>query len=260
MANMNTALDIVPLWAVFALALAIIVVAAEVGYRLGRARQRNAQHEKEPTVGAIVAAELGLLAFVLAFTFGMAASRFESRTQSLLDESNAIRRTYLRAKMLPDPEGSESRELLREYVDVRLAAVQENDVESGAKRSGELQDQLWARAAEAAQKDPRSAATSLFIQSANELMDAHAERLLGVRGRIPPVVWLVLIAVAALSFGSLGYSSGLSGARRTPAVWPLALTFAAVMWMVVDLDRPQGGRLRVSQQPLIDLKSSLDGS
>src|SRR5262245_32732537 len=143
---MNTVLDIVPLWAVFALALALIALSAELGYRLGRARQREAQHEKEPTVGGIVAAELGLLAFLLAFTFGMAAPRFESRRQALLDEANAIGTTYLRAKMLPDPEGSEIRQQLREYVDVRLAAVQENDVESGAKRSAELQDQLWTRA------------------------------------------------------------------------------------------------------------------
>jgi hypothetical protein len=257
---MNTALDIVPLWTVFALCLGAIFLAAELGYRLGRMRQREQQHEKEPTVGGIVAAELGLLAFLLAITFGMAAPRFESRRQALLDEANAIGTTYLRAKMLPDPEGPETRQLLREYVDVRLAAVQENDIESGVKRSGELQDQLWARAVAAAQKDPRSVPTGLFIQSLNELIDAHSKRLVGVRSRIPSVVWLVLFAVAALSFGSLGYSSGLSGARRTPAVWPLALTFAFVMWMVVDLDRPQGGRLRVSQQPLIDLRGSMDGS
>jgi hypothetical protein len=71
-------------------------------------------------------------------------------------------------------------------------------------------------------------------------------------------IWLVLFAVAVLSFGSIGYHSGLTGARRSPAVLPLAVIFAAVMWMVVDLDRPQEGLLRVSQQPMIDLRATMD--
>ena len=89
-------LDSLPLWAVFAASLAIIVVAAEFGFQLGRARNRRGEHEKEPTVGGIVAAELGLLAFLLAFTFGIAASRFEARRTTLLEDSNAIGTTYLR--------------------------------------------------------------------------------------------------------------------------------------------------------------------
>jgi hypothetical protein len=38
---------------------------------------------------------------------------------ALFAEANAIGTTYLRAKMLSDPEGSGTRQLLREYVDVR---------------------------------------------------------------------------------------------------------------------------------------------
>ena len=68
----------------------------------------------------IVAATLGLLAFMLAFTFGMAASRFEERRQAVLSETNAINTTYLRAALLPDPMSGDTRNLLREYVDVRL--------------------------------------------------------------------------------------------------------------------------------------------
>src|SRR5262249_18785163 len=112
----NATLDMLPLWAVFVVSLAIILLAAEVGYRLGRVRQRRADHEKEPTVGGMVAAELGLLAFLLAFTFGMAASKFEARRETLLNEANNVGTTYLRAQMLPEPDRAEIRRLLREYV------------------------------------------------------------------------------------------------------------------------------------------------
>jgi hypothetical protein len=253
------ALDFIPLWAVFVGSLASSLIAAEIGYRLGHARHRRAEHEKEPTVGGIVAAELGLLAFLLAFTFGLAASRFEARREALLDEANAIGTTFLRAKMLPEPERTEVQQLLREYVDVRLAAVQAGQLESGVQQSTEIHDELWKRATSAAEKDPRSVPTGLFIQALNDLIDLHAKRLVvGIRSRIPITVWLVLFTVAVLSFGSLGYSGGLTGSRRSPAELTLALTFAFVMWMVVDLDRPQEGFLRVSQQPMIELRSSME--
>jgi hypothetical protein len=255
----TSTLDVLPLWTVFALWFAAILLAAEIGYRLGRLRHRNSEHEKEPTVGGIVAAELGLLAFLLAFIFSLAASRFEARRETLLNEANAIGTTFLRAKMLPEPEGSQVRQLLREYVDVRVAAVKEGTIDAGVQRSSELHDKLWAAAVAAAQKDPRSIPTGLFIQSLNEVIDLHAKRLLVALGsRIPTSIWLVMFAVATLSFGSMGYHSGLTGARRSPAVVPLTLIFAIVMWMVIDLDRPQEGLLRVSQRPLIELRATMD--
>jgi hypothetical protein len=168
-------MDVIPLWGVFAVTLAAILLAAEVGYRLGRARHQRAEHEHEPAVGGIVAAELGLLAFLLAFTFSLAAARFEARRQTLLDETNAIGTTYLRARMLPEPPRAEVQKLLREYVDVRIAAVREGKIKSGIRRSSEIQDQLWAAAVVAAEKDPRAIPAGLFIQSLNEMIDLHAK-------------------------------------------------------------------------------------
>jgi hypothetical protein len=46
----------------------------------------------------MVGATFGLLAF----TFGLAATRFDTKRQVLLDEANAIGATYLRAGMLPE--------------------------------------------------------------------------------------------------------------------------------------------------------------
>ena len=59
---------------------------------------------------------LGLLALMLAFTFSMALTRFEARRDALLNEANAIGTTALRARLLPEPQRSETLKLLREYV------------------------------------------------------------------------------------------------------------------------------------------------
>ncbi len=115
-------LDALPLWGLFMAILLLVLLAVEGGYRLGKYRRSRSEQEKEAPVGAMVGATLGLLAFMLAFTFGLAAARFDTRRQVLLDEANAIGTTYLRAGMLPDRR-EDIRALLRDYVDTRLEAV-----------------------------------------------------------------------------------------------------------------------------------------
>ncbi|MCK7520215.1 MAG: hypothetical protein MZV64_22250 [Ignavibacteriales bacterium] len=52
---------------------------------------------------------LGLLAFILAFTFGAATSRFDDKKQLLLDEVNAIGTTFLRADFLAESERADAK-------------------------------------------------------------------------------------------------------------------------------------------------------
>ena len=126
----NGLLDALPLWGLFIAILFIVLVSVECGYRLGEYRRSRHEQEKQAPVGTMVGATLGLLAFILAFTFGLAAARFDARRQVLLDEANAIGTTYLRAGMLPE-RTEEIRVLLRNYVDTRLEAVRSDNIEEG---------------------------------------------------------------------------------------------------------------------------------
>jgi hypothetical protein len=257
MDNIGT-LDAVPLWGFFALTLVLVLLAIEGGYRLGRFRLARAEHEKEAPVGAMVAAMLGLLAFMLAFTFGLAAQRFDTRRQVLLDEANAIGTTYLRAAMLTQHE-DEIRALLRDYVDVRLNAVQTpGALAEGIRQSEVLQNRLWDHAVALARDKPDSIVVGLFVQSLNEVIDLHAKRVTaGVRNRIPGAIWLALFSVAALSLGAMGYHAGLVRTSRSLAILAVGLTFTVVIGLIADLDNPREGFLNVSQQALIDLRESM---
>ena len=211
-------------------------------------------------MGAMVGATLGLLAFMLAFTFGSAAERYDSRRQLLLDEANAIGTTYLRAGMLPERR-EEVRKLLRDYVDTRLQAVESKRIAEGIRRSEQLQEQLWAQAVTLGERHPTSIVVGLFVQSLNEVIDVHAKRVtVGVRNRIPGAIWLALLAVAVLALAAMGYHAGLAGPNRSLAQVAVALTFSVVIALIGDLDRPQEGTLTVSQQALVDLRQSMEGS
>jgi hypothetical protein len=249
-------LDFVPLGVLFLVTLAIVLASIEAGFRLGRRRAGLTDPESNASVGAMANASLALLAFLLAFTFGFAANRFETRRTLLLDEVNAIGTTWLRAGTLPEPERAGARALLREYVDVRLEAVESGRIDVGIERSEALQARLWESAAALAQRTP-SPVVGLYLQTLNETIDLHAKRISeGLRVRIPPVVWAVLHGVTVLAMGQLGYQSGLAG-RRPLSVPAFAVCFALVMLLIEDLDRPRGGWVEVSQQPMLDLQRSM---
>lgn len=257
---MSGILDYLPMWGVFAVTVVMVQLAVEAGFLLGRRRGVRSEDAQKAPVGEIIAAMLGLLALLLGFTFNLAAARFDTRRTLVLDEANAIGTTWLRAGLLPEPQSTEVRKLLREYLEVRLGAVHSGQVQQGIARSEELQGQLWAEATAVGQQQSGSIMAGLFITSLNEVIDLHAKRVLfGLGTRIPFNIWATLYLVALLSFGAMGFHAGLPGARRYFAIIPAALTFSLVLLLIVDLDRPQGGFLRTSQQPLEDLRNLVNG-
>jgi hypothetical protein len=254
----NGPLDALPLWGLFLVILLVVLLSVECGYRLGKFRRSRSEQEKEAPVGTMVGATLGLLAFILAFTFGLAAARFDTRRQVLLDEANAIGTTYLRAGILPE-QREEIRALLRDYVGTRLEAIRSGNIAEGIRQSENIQHQVWAQAVAVGEKNPNSIVVGLFIQSLNEVIDLHAKRVqAGLRSRIPGAIWVGLFAVAALSLATMGYQAGLVGTRRSLAVLAVAFTFSVVIELIADLDRPQEGVLRVSQRALLDVQRSMN--
>ena len=153
-------------------------------------------------MGAIVGATLGLLAFMLAFTFGLAASRFDELL--VLDESNAIGTAYLRAGLLPEPQRSGLRKLLKDYVELRLNGIGIKNIEQALSESSGLHRALWSLATEVAAKDTRSVETGLFIQSLNEVIDLHSKRVMfGLHNRIPQMVWMRSTSLRRSRWGRL---------------------------------------------------------
>lgn len=248
-------LDILPLWALLPCVFVLVLLSVEGGYRLGT-RMAREEDDGDTPLGEMIAATLGLLAFLLAFTFSLAANRYDTRRQLLLDEANAIGTTWLRAGLLPEG-GDEIRALLLQYTDVRLAAPH-GQLQESVRLSEQLQAQLWERITPIAASGKNPVIVGLFIASLNDLIDLHAKRLTAsVRNRIPIAIWSALYCVTVLSFVALGYHAGLLRVRRSLAIVPVAFTFAVVIGLIADLDRPQEGTLTIGQEPLIDVLRSM---
>ena len=188
-------LDSIPLWAVFLLTVGILLLATEVGFRAGRAWRRRAP-EPDTVIGPMVAATLGLVGFLLAFMTSMAADRFDARRSLVLAEANAIGTAYLRAGYLPEPYPAESRDLLQEYVDVRLGAAETQDFEAALARSEKIQVDLWRSGEGLVKATGGSDVYALYLESLNEVIELHTQRgIAAFYARLPGGLLLALLVL-----------------------------------------------------------------
>jgi hypothetical protein len=138
-------IDQFPLWLVYLLTVGLFLLVAEIGFRIGTVmHRRNPTAQKGPITGAVVGSLLGLLAFLLAFTIGIVLNQHNQRKVMVVAEANAIGTSYLRADFLNETDRDATRDLLKEYVEVRLAGVADPaQLESALTRSEEIHGQLW---------------------------------------------------------------------------------------------------------------------
>jgi hypothetical protein len=88
--------------------VAVVFLAFESGFRVELYWCRRSQQEDWPRVGAMVADTLVLLAF----TFGLAASRFDVRRGQYIEVANAIGTNSLRGGLLPELHRAEVQTIL----------------------------------------------------------------------------------------------------------------------------------------------------
>jgi uncharacterized protein YqgC (DUF456 family) len=254
------AVDELPVLVFFVAFIVIALVVFQAGYRLGRWWQSRTPDEKEGLTGMLVGSILGTLAFLLAVTMGMSSDRFDTRRAIIVDEANAIGTTYLRAGYLPQPQSAESRALLREYARLRVVSDDTSELDAAIARSVAIHRELWAIAEDLAIETPTSEMLALYVDSLNELIDIHTTRFVaGVYARVPETVLYLLIIGALVAIGAVGYNAGLTRRRSLLSAVLLVVALGAVVTLVVDLDRPRDGIIRVNQQALIDLVEQLHG-
>ena len=252
-------LDKSPIWVVYLFTVVVVLVAAEVGFRIGLwIQRRNPESGGTPMTGAVVGGMLGLMAFLLAFCIGIVINQHNGRKAMVVTEANAIGTAYLRAGFLDEPDRDTTRDLLQEYVEIRLDAVgDESLLDATLARSEEIHGELWSIVENAVSQGNESAIMALFVDSINEVIDVHSDRLAAVDLRLPELLWMVLYAATVLSFLLVGVSSSSDGRRDPLTMLLFALAFVAVLIIIVDLDRAQQGILTVSQSAMSDLLRSM---
>jgi hypothetical protein len=232
----------------------LLFLVAEIGFQIGNWSRLHRRHrEQELTgVGTITTGMLGLLAFTLGITIGIAQDRYEARRKLVVQEANAIGTAWLRAHLAGE-EGPVLAGLIEDYAKVRLAYTTAGTLSAEPEliaRTNILQTEIWAKAQAVAARAP-TAVTATLINALNDMFDQSLAQRFAFESRVPPnLAWMLLVG-SVLAIGAMGFQLGLNGARQVLLVALLLLMWAGAMMLIVDMNRPRIGGIRVNPAPLL---------
>jgi hypothetical protein len=259
----SLAFYLTPILVIGGAAFVVLLVASEIGWRLGHGG--DVENDSFRTlVGGIAGATLGILGLLLGFTLSMAIARFDARRAVIVDEANAIGTLWLRAGLLDAPLRTELRDALREYADARIALGRVgSDLErlrAARRRGGDAQHTVWSVIERAARTSSSPAVASALITSTNEMIDLDELRMASLENYVPAQIMLLLVGVAAVAFAFLGWSFGAAEQRSTISMVLLALLVTTVLAVILDISRPHRGLIRVSDQSLVRARQAMDAA
>ena len=210
--------------------------------------------------GVLQAAMLGVVGLILAFGLSLALSRYEDRRVTIVEETNAIGTTYLRAQTLPEPIRSRSLDLLIDYTESAVSFADHAPGSAGeagaADEEERLQRRLWALGSEALDAAPEASAPRLYIETLNDMIDSQTARLAALNNQVPSeIFWLELIG-GSIALGLLAAYLTLVG-RGLAGVVIAATVVAFLLFITADLDRPTRGPIKVPDTQLVEQLDSM---
>ena len=236
----------------------------EVGRRVRtRAMARSGLKAPVP-LGAVTSLVYAVLSLLLSFMFAGAAARFDGRRALIAEELNAISTAWIRIDPLPSDRRDDIRDRFRSYVDALIDLyVRPRDLGSpeAARQHAAVAaaaNDLWTRAVVACLAPGGEPARMLLLPALNEMFDAVDQERVARQMHPAPIVW-VMLAVAALA-ASLFAGYDMAGERRNWIYMAgIAATIAIVTFVVVDLEYPRLGIVRVDDfdQLIVQLRAGL---
>ena len=236
-------------FAVFVVALIGQIIAALVGDLLRRQVQSFKQGERHD-FNTVQAATLTLMALIIGFSFSMAVTRYDLRKTLEEAEANAIGTAYLRADLLPEESASRARELLRRYLGLRIAFYEASKATPAAEigqQTASVQGQMWSVVKSVAMNQP-TPTIALVVSGMNDVINAQGYTQAAWWNRIPVGAWAMMALMAISCNFLVGY-----GERRKGELFLFVLTvvISLAFFLIVDLDSPRGGGIRVHPQNLL---------
>ena len=79
-----------------------------------------------------------------------------------------------------------------------------------------------------------------------------------MENHVPETILLLLLFMATMTIGVTGYSSGLRHSRLPFLRAILVILVGATLLVIVDLDRPRRGLIKISEGSMLQLQQDLD--
>ncbi len=224
-----------------------MLAAVWIGYKIAHKKP-----EVESMASEILSPLLGLLALLLAFTFGMSNSRYDDRKNNLIDETNCIGTAILRADIYPDSLKMEFKKDFKSYLDSRrdfyTLGNDELKINASLKQSAKISNKLWERASFYAKDKDYFIQSNMMLPALNDMFDSASKSNIVFNSKVPEtIVYLLLIFSVIISL-YIGYKSGLEKKIEWNFILGFCLLICVVIFITLDLDRSRRGLIKIDTE------------
>jgi Na+/H+ antiporter NhaC len=254
----NPILYEIPAWLIASVIFVLVIIINWAGFRLRKKQIAGKTEAEIDSIGSIEGAMLGLMALLLAFSFGMAATKFDERRKIIVEEANDIGTAILRSDLYSDSIRKLFLQDFSSYLDARIAyynaGVNNDNIRLALEKAEVISARLWKRAT--LSHDPSNPARTLqMIPALNSMIDIVTTRESARESKVPPLILFMLLILTLVSAFLTGYN--YKGKRRSMVmVTGFALMMALTLYLVMELDRPRRGliSLDAAQAKIAELK------
>ena len=248
-------------WKISMILMFVTFALTVLGYKLGKLKLRkqkvNASAESSSSFGSLS----GLLFLLLAFTFSMSVTRYDTRRQIIIEEANNISTAILRADLYEEKERLLFRNDFKQYVESRINYYKVGrDIEKtnlSNRQTQTISTNLWKRASRLSHNYSNTDATRQMIPALNAMFDITTTRSAAEKAKVPDsIIWLLFILACICSFYS-GYLSTLKGSFDWLVEFIFCIMISVTILFIFDLDRPFRGfvTLDESNKTIIELRN-----
>ena len=227
----------------------LIIIFYLIGHRLRKNVIKKNPDQSTIELGAINGTLLGLLGLLLAFTFSMSSSRFDTRRELVVAEANDIGTVILRTDVYPDSVRQLLRADLKKYVETRVAYYEAgrdlNKVIEAIRMTDSISHRIWLTVANYAKTDDITTRTSQLIPALNDMIDITTTRMAATEATIPDSIMYFLFLLCVCSAFLLGYDN--KNKIDWIVVMGLAIMLSTTVFNIIDLDRPRSGLINMDK-------------
>jgi hypothetical protein len=232
-----------------------MLAACEIGRWLGRRLRRKGDVKPSKFDDASMA----LLGLLIAFTFGTSIARHDQRRAAVVADANAIGDFYTCAALLKEPTRTKLQAVIQQYAQLRLDLARgqlgKSSIEDALAKSDRMHSQMT-ELVDQALRDGTPIAVSL-TNTLNAVSSNQASRLSAYRERLPTSIVFLLFVSAIITVLLVGREQGNDDDYDVAGTLCFIFLVSIAVYVTLDLNRPERGLIRVSQEPIERLLSSM---
>lgn len=248
----TTILDTLPAYLAL---VAVMFGSLWLGQRWGDNRCSTDRNTVKEWIGIIDGPILGLYGLLLAFTFYGAMQRFDERRRFVVEEATLLSTASRQLDRMASSDRQNIQALLYQYIDSRARSTAEGasqeKIRQSFAQSRQLQKKLWQEAQAGVDRPGAKPDAAALLTTLDQLINLLTRKSTIPQFHPPWQVMALFIFLAMVASFLAGFQISSLSSTSWPHVTLFILILALVTYLIIDLEYPYVGFIRMTEGPAV---------